>query len=321
MSRTASPLLVLTGPTGVGKTALAMQLADQFPLALISADSVMVYRCLDIGSAKPSASELASYPHALVNQVEPEHAYDAGQFVIDARLAIRDALERGRIPCLVGGTILYLKALLDGLDALPAADPVIRQHIRDQASVEGWPAIHALLAARDPEVAAMIHPNHSSRIERALEVLMVTGESIREHWTGETQDLEIEGVAMNISTLVLLPEDRDALKTRLDQRFETMLLDGLIEEVITLRTRPGLTPDCPSMRSVGYRQVWQYLDQEIDATTMKETAQAATRQLAKRQLTWLRSWPATGASSLMVGDHLPTEAATSWTAERLHHVL
>jgi tRNA dimethylallyltransferase len=321
MSQTPHPLLVITGPTGVGKTALAMHLADQFPLSLISADSVMVYRGLDIGSAKPSRDELARYPHALVDLVEPDHAYDAGQFVAGAKDAIALALSRGQVPCLVGGTILYLKALLDGLDALPGADPEVRRRIRAQAESEGWPSVHAYLRLLDPDAGAMIHPNHSSRIERALEVMLITGQSICSYWTGEQQALVVQEAAMQVSVLTLLPDDRDRLKTRLDQRFDAMLTHGLIEEVAELRTRPNLTRDCPSMRSVGYRQVWQHLDQELDMDQMRSAAQAATRQLAKRQLTWLRSWRAESAMQLSVGEDVPIPEATQWARRACNDVL
>lgn len=320
MPQPTHPLLVITGPTGVGKTALAMHLADQFPLSLISADSVMVYRGLDIGSAKPSLDELQQYPHALVDLVEPEHAYDAGQFVTDAKVAIALALSKGKVPCLVGGTILYLKALLDGIDELPVADAEIRRQIREHADAEGWPAVHTRLSQLDPSVAELIHPNHSSRIERALEVRLLTGESIRSHWTGEARQLVINDTLMEVSVLAMLPEDRERLKSRLDHRFDTMLTHGLIEEVTELRTRPNVTMNCPSMRSVGYRQVWQYLDQQIDATEMRLAAQAATRQLAKRQLTWLRSWRTDSAMHVPVGDALPCDAATRWAQESLNRV-
>ncbi len=321
MSSKSFPLLTITGPTGVGKTALAMHLADRENLRLISADSVMVYRHLDIGSAKPSPDELTRYPHDLVDCVEPEHAFDAGQFVVAAEAAIEEAWGRGQIPVLVGGTILYLKALLDGLDQLPAASPEIREAIRAEADVHGWPALHAQLGEVDPAAAELIHPNHSSRIERALEVIRLTGHSITSFWTGQHGETRIAGRLVDLSVLALWPADREQLKARLDRRFDDMLAQGLVEEVEGLRARPGLSMDCPSMRSVGYRQVWNYLSGDLEYDMMCDQAKAATRQLAKRQLTWLRSWKQDVSCRLDVGDRLPVSDAESWLERSLSHVL
>ena len=320
MSENSAPLLVITGPTGIGKTQLAMALSDQAPLALISADSVMVYQDLNIGSAKPSPIELAQYPHALVDLVPPEHPFDAGQFVLHAETAIAKAWNEGMIPCLVGGTIMYLKALLDGLDQLPEADPKIRAQIRAVADRDGWPAAHQWLASLDAEMAAQIHPNHSTRIERALEVYLLTGQSIQSHWTGQPGCLSIDGKHVGLSIITLWPASREQLKTRLDQRFMTMLERGLLDEVRALKERPDLSDDCPSMRSVGYRQVWSYLDGEIDHAGMIAKAQAATRQLAKRQLTWLRSWRVLESQRIEVADQLPVDAAVKWFKEMTAHV-
>ena len=320
MSENSAPLLVITGPTGIGKTDLAMALADQVPLALISADSVMVYQDLNIGSAKPSEAELAQYPHALVNLVPPEHPFDAGQFVLHAEAAIAKAWSDGLTPCLVGGTIMYLKALLDGLDQLPEGDPAIRARIRAVADRDGWSAAHAWLASLDADMAAQIHPNHSTRIERALEVYLLTGQSIQSHWTGQPGCLAIDGRAVDLSIITLWPAARDQLKTRLNQRFERMIEQGLIDEVRALKERPGLTNECPSMRSVGYRQVWSYLDGEIDYHDMITKAQAATRQLAKRQLTWLRSWRVLESQRIEVSDQLPVDQALESFKESINHV-
>ena len=308
-------LLVITGPTGIGKTDLAISLAQDAPLRLISADSVMVYEGLDIGSAKPSAQELAQCPHDLIDIVPPEHPFDAGQFVAHATQAIEEAWVRGQIPCLVGGTIMYLKVLLDGLDFLPQADPEIRSQIRDRADKQGWPAIHQWLIEIDPKAGKMIHPNHSSRIERALEVKLLTGRSISSFWTGGKNKGSIGGRFVDLSVLALVPADRNKLKGRLDDRFGAMLMNGLVEEVIALRLRSGLRVDCPSMKSVGYQQVWRYLDNQLSDAEMKESARAATRQLAKRQLTWLRSWRHETNNFLEVSQSIPLVKGREWLSE------
>lgn len=321
MASNPRSILVITGPTGIGKTDLAMRLADDSPLRIISADSVMVYRYLDIGSAKPSASELERYPHDLIDLVEPEHPFDVGQFLLHAKRSIQNAWQCDEIPCLVGGTILYLKSLLDGLDALPEADPNIRKRIREKAERQGWPAIHAWLKSLDPGAADMIHPNHSSRLERALEVRLKTGESIRSFWTEGPSELTINDEKANLAVLALMPTDREKLKERLNRRFDSMLDRGFVDEVQLLRTRSGLTNACPSMRSVGYRQIWQYLDNEISETEMREQAQAATRQLAKRQLTWLRSWRADTNKLIKVSDSLPVAEGKTWLSKVFDRVL
>jgi tRNA dimethylallyltransferase len=321
MSANPRPLLVITGPTGIGKTDLAMALGTESPLRVISADSVMVYQDLDIGSAKPTSEELAACPHDLIDLVPPEHPFDAGQFVAHAETFIRSAWEHGQVPCLVGGTIMYLKSLLGGLDALPAADPVIREQIRSRAESEGWPAMHAWLKDLDSEAAALIHPNHSSRIERALEVRLVTGESICSFWSGGQADTSIGGQAVDLSVLALVPSDREQLKDRLNRRFDSMLDRGFEAEVAALRQRPQLTLECPSMRSVGYRQMWQYLDGDLSEIEMKEQAKASTRQLAKRQLTWLRSWRADTNTFIEVSDSIPVEKGKAWLSRVLDRVL
>lgn len=312
MLTTFPSLLVITGPTGIGKTNLAMNLVQDAPLRIISVDSVMVYKGLDIGSAKPDEKELTQCPHDLIDIVPPEHPFDVGQFVSHATRAIEFAWARDQVPCLVGGTVMYLKALLEGLDFLPPADPTIRSQIRACASDKGWPAMHDWLAEIDPETSAMLHPNHSSRIERALEVKLLTGDSIRSFWTGDKNRECIGGKSVNLSVLALIPSDRDQLKQRLDDRFDQMLANGLVDEVRALRLRAGLRVDCPSMRSVGYRQVWQYLENQMSETEMQESAKASTRQLAKRQLTWLRSWRREQNHFLEVSTSLPLKEGRHW---------
>jgi tRNA dimethylallyltransferase len=321
MSVKPRPLLVITGPTGIGKTDLAMALGAESPLRVISVDSVMVYQHLDIGSAKPTLAELAECPHDLIDLVPPEHAFDAGQFVACAERSIQSAWDDGQVPCLVGGTIMYLKSLLDGLDTLPAADSAIREQIRSKARLEGWPAIHAWLKDLDPDAADFIHPNHSSRIERALEVRLVTGESICSFWSGGQVDASIGGQAVDLSVLAMVPADREQLKDRLNRRFDSMLERGFEAEVEALRQRPALTRDCPSMRSVGYRQIWQYFDGDLSKNEMKDQAKASTRQLAKRQLTWLRSWRADTNTFIEVSNSIPLEKGKIWLFGVLDRVL
>lgn len=321
MSPNPKPILVITGPTGIGKTDLSMALFEQFPIRLLSADSVMVYRHLDIGSAKPTAEELSRSPHELIDLVPPEHAFDAGQFVTHATDAIKRAWDSSLVPCLVGGTILYLKSLLDGLDPLPSSDPIIRERIRKKAEHEGWPSVHAWLESLDSDAAQMIHPNHSSRIERALEVRLITGDSIRSFWSESKANQKIAGHPIEVATLALIPSNREQLKTRLDRRFDAMLTDGLETEVRSLRERPGLSLSSTSMRSVGYRQMWEFLDGSISKDEMKDRAKAATRQLAKRQMTWLRSWRAGAKTTLEVAGSLPTGKAKNWLSGELDRVL
>jgi tRNA dimethylallyltransferase len=312
MQHSTSPLWVITGPTGVGKTEAAMRIADHFPVDLISADSVMVYRDLNIGSAKPSKDELARYPHALVDHIDPEIPFDAGRFVSAATAAIHQSWEHQRIPVLVGGTILYLRALLYGLDRLPAASVEVRAAIRDEARTHGWARLHAELEAHDPILGQEIHPHHSSRIERAVEVLRLTGSSIRSFWSGPSLSSETFGQACRPEMLILWPEDRDALRERLASRFDAMLAVGFLDEVQQLMQRGSLTHEHPSMRSVGYRQAWQYLQGDSDFETMRGTAIMATRQLAKRQLTWLRREQ--NAHQLLVGSTLNSQAVLNWAA-------
>ena len=277
------------GPTASGKTDLAMAISDHLPVELISVDSALVYRGLDIGSAKPNPEELALYPHRLIDICDPSESYSAGRFREDALAAMAEISGRGKIPLLVGGTMLYFKALLQGMAEMPQADPAFRAAIEARAEKEGWPALHAELARVDPALAAKLHPNHSVRIERALEVYHLTGKTMtRLRAEQESESLHAQ---YDIQQLAIVPDDRSILHRRIAERFQRMLDSGFIEEVQGLRARGDLHRDLPAIRAVGYRQVWEYLEGEMDYQQMVEAGIAATRQLAKRQLTWLRRWP------------------------------
>ncbi len=282
-------LVVLTGPTAAGKTEAALRIADAAAVDLISVDSAMVYRRMDIGTAKPEADVLARYPHALIDIVEPTEAYSAARFVADADTAARASLAAGRTPLLVGGTMLYLRAFKDGLDALPPADAELRKAIAKRAAVAGWPALHRRLAERDPAAAARIDANNGQRIQRALEVLELTGQSITTHWR-RTAVPASERLGCQLVELAIAPDDRATLHRRIGQRLETMLRRGLVEEVRALRDDPALSLALPAMRAVGYAQVWRHLDGDYDYAELIDRIGAATRQVAKRQLTWLRRW-------------------------------
>ncbi len=275
------------GPTASGKTRLAFELCDRLNAEIISVDSALVYRGLDIGSAKPTAEELALYPHALVDIRDPAQPYTAAEFRRDALAAMQDISARGKLPLLVGGTMLYFKALIEGLVELPAIDPAIREDIERQASIRGWPALHAELAACDPITAASLHPNHSQRIGRALEVYRGTGRALSQ-WQSEQQE---QVLAYRLFQVAVAPVDRALLHQRIEQRLNTMFASGFLAEVEKLYARGDLDRNLPAIRAVGYRQAWEYLSGEIDETTMRAKALAATRQLAKRQFTWLRKWP------------------------------
>ncbi len=280
--------IFLMGPTASGKTDLAMALAGRLPVELVSVDSALVYRGLDIGSAKPSAEELARYPHRLIDICDPSESYSAGRFRQDALVAMAEIVAAGRIPLLVGGTMLYFRALLEGMAELPQADPALRAELEARAEREGWPALHAELAQVDPQLASELHPNHSVRIERGLEVYRLTGRPLSELRREQSRDSVLEHY--DVRQLALLPRDRSLLHERIALRFRQMLERGFVDEVKALRARGDLHPDLPAIRAVGYRQVWQYLDGELDYGQMLEAGIAATRQLAKRQLTWLRRW-------------------------------
>lgn len=286
---TMQKVIFLLGPTAAGKTDLALALAARFPIEIVSVDSAQVYRGMDIGTAKPDAETLARFPHHLINLIDPGEAYSAARFCGDAKGVIRDVHARGAVPLLTGGTMLYARALTQGLSSLPPADPAVRGQLESQAREIGWPAMHARLAVHDPVTAARLEPNDSQRIQRALEVWQLTGSPISALQTaGQTPSAFPYRALM----LGLMPADRTLLHDRIARRFENMLACGLIDELAELRKKFALSPDMPSMRSVGYRQVWEYLEGEIDRQTMAEKGIAATRQLAKRQMTWLRSMSA-----------------------------
>lgn len=288
------PVIFLMGPTASGKTDLAMALSDTFPSDIISVDSTLVYRGMDIGTAKPTEKELAQYPHGLVDICDPAEPYSAADFCQDAELAIARSVASGRIPILVGGTMMYFKALLDGLAKMPESIPSVRDAITCEAEELGWPAMHKQLQDIDPIYAEQLHPNHSQRISRALEVYRISGKTMTQHRAEQhSRDNESDRLftnRYNVLQFALLPEDRSLLHRRIEKRFSLMLEQGLITEVEGLRERENLHLDLPSMRAVGYRQVWQYLNGDYNYATMVDKGVAATRQLAKRQLTWLRSW-------------------------------
>ena len=294
------PVIFLMGPTASGKTDLAIALRQHLPIELISVDSALVYRGMDIGSAKPSAQEQALAPHRLIDIRDPAEPYSVADFLADAEREIAAIHAQGRIPLLVGGTMLYFRALLDGLADMPAADASVRAQIEREAEEFGWPHIHAQLAEVDPETAAEIHPNHSQRVSRALEVYRVSGKTMAQ--LRQLQHLPSAQQSFceryNVCQLVIAPRDRSILHHRIASRYEKMLRSGLVDEVKSLHQRGDLHPDLPAIRAVGYRQVWDYLDGRMDYNEMTERGIIATRQLAKRQLTWLRGWSTTPNSEL-----------------------
>ena len=279
--------LGLAGPTASGKTALALALARRWPVEIVSVDSALVYRGMDIGTAKPSAAEQAAAPHHLLDVIDPAQSYSAAQFVADARRLMDEIRARGRWPLLVGGTMMYFKALVDGIDDMPAADPAIRATIDAEAAQHGWPAMHARLAEVDPITAARLQPNDSQRIQRALEVWRASGTPL----SALHQRARREAPPPDGALLALEPASRAWLHARIAQRFDAMLGAGFLDEVRRLRADPALNLDLPSMRCVGYRQAWEALDaaDPPNLADLRERGIAATRQLAKRQITWLRS--------------------------------
>jgi tRNA dimethylallyltransferase len=301
---TRAPLryLALAGPTAAGKTAAALAIAQAHDCEIVSVDSALVYRSMDIGSAKPSAAELAAVPHHLINIRDPLQAYSAAEFERDARALILDITARGKLALLVGGTMLYFKALLEGLDAMPKADPAIRAQLEEEARQHGWPALHAELARVDPVTAARLNPADSQRIQRALEVFRISGQTLsslhtiktianNDHSTGIT-GLNDTNIPVDDTRLISLePLDRSWLHQRIAQRFDAMLAGGFLDEVKALRARGDLHPDLPSMRCVGYRQAWEALDGTSPMAELRDKGIYATRQLAKRQITWLRAMP------------------------------
>lgn len=280
------PAIFLMGPTATGKTALACTLADRFPVELVSVDSALVYRGLDIGAAKPDADTLRRYPHALVDIRDPSEPYSAAQFRDDALAAMRAITARGRVPLLVGGTGLYFRALEHGLSEMPSADAEVRERLRAQAEREGWPALHARLARRDPEAAARIRPNDAQRLQRALELIELTGETPT---ALHAATRAARGFPYRVLKLALIPMNRDVLRARIAARFDAMLAAGFLDEVRRLRARDDLHADLPALRAVGYRQAWEYLGGACGEAEFRQRAIDATRQLAKRQTTWLRS--------------------------------
>ena len=275
--------ILLMGPTASGKTAIAMALAQHFPVELISVDSAQVFRDMNIGTAKPDAATLREFPHHLIDLISPEEAYSAARFRHDALEAMADITARGKTPLLVGGTMLYFKALLEGLAELPKACPETRADIDAQANSLGWPAVHAELAKVDPVTAARLHPTDAQRVQRALEIYRLSGRPM----SALLDEGQKQAPAYDYLSLGLLPSDRSVLHTRIAERFDAMLAAGLENEVSELRQNYQLTPDLPSMRCVGYRQVWEAQDGTSPRREMRDRGIYATRQLAKRQITWI----------------------------------
>lgn len=305
------PAIFLMGPTAAGKTDLAIELAQTLPCDLISVDSALVYRTMDIGTAKPTPELLKAYPHQLIDIRDPAQSYSAAEFVGDALGAMARSTAAGRIPLLVGGTMLYFKALSEGLADMPAADSDVRAVLEAQVQTEGLAALHRRLAEVDPESAARIHPNDPQRLVRALEVYLVSGISMTEYRARQTAQKASAAapdgrvLPYTVAQLGIAPTQRQLLHQRIEQRFIQMVEQGFVGEVETLRRRSDLHAELPSMRAVGYRQVWRYLDGEYAAHEMIERGVIATRQLAKRQMTWLRGWEGVHWLDTTACDNLP----------------
>lgn len=277
--------LVITGPTASGKSSLAYELAKQVPLEVISVDSAQVYRGFDIGSAKPDTAQQFEVPHHLIDIRDASNPYSAAEFREDAIRLIGEILDRNRLPVLVGGTMLYIKALRDGIAPLPAADPKVRAALSKEAAELGWASLHDRLKKIDPRAASRINRADTQRLQRALEVHQLTGKSLSQLIEGGHQRCPFD-----LTEIAIVPSDRKRLHSRIEQRFDLMLDQGLIDEVMTLRSLPGMESGLPALKSVGYRQVWRYLEGQYNYDEMRQRAIIATRQLAKRQYTWLRSW-------------------------------
>ncbi|WP_375740415.1 tRNA (adenosine(37)-N6)-dimethylallyltransferase MiaA [Pseudomonas boanensis] len=296
MAERLPPAIFLMGPTAAGKTDLALALARTLPCELISVDSALIYRGMDIGTAKPDKATLAEFPHRLIDIRDPAQSYSAAEFRTDALAAMAEATAKGRIPLLVGGTMLYYKALLEGLADMPGADSAVRAELEARAAREGWDVLHRELARVDPESAARIHPNDPQRLTRALEVYLVSGLTMTAHRLRQAAQNPVSGAPgggqfpYTVAHLAIAPAQRQVLHERIAQRFQLMLEQGFVEEVEALRGRSDLHAGLPSIRAVGYRQVWEYLDGTLNRSEMEERGVIATRQLAKRQFTWLRSW-------------------------------
>lgn len=287
MANTQPPAIFLLGPTASGKSDLAMKLTSHLPVELVSVDSALVYRDMNIGTAKPDAEILRQYPHHLVDIRNPDQVYSAADFRSEVLTLMSAISERGNIPLLVGGTMLYFKVLIEGIASMPAADSAIREKIAREAKTGGWQKVHQRLAEVDPESAARIHPNDPQRLQRALEIWELTGESMTQL---HKKQQDLVSLPFSVCQLAIIPSDRADLHRIIAARFEQMIKDGFIEEVEHLREKYDLNAELPSIKSVGYRQVWQYLEGEVDRKVMQERAIIATRQLAKRQFTWLRGW-------------------------------
>lgn len=280
------PVVFLMGPTASGKTDLAMKLYDHMPCEIVSVDSAMIYKGMDIGTAKPDQETLARYPHRLIDICDPSEAYSAAEFRMDALKQIEEIRSAGKVPILTGGTMLYFHALRNGLANLPEADAAVRERLLQEAEAEGWAAMHARLAEVDPESAKRLNPNDAQRLQRALEVYEITGRSMTDLWAEQ----EKQKPDFPIVSLAVMPQERSELHDRIARRFDIMLEQGFVDEVRTLWDRGDLNLQMPSVRCVGYRQVWEYFAGTWDYDTMKFKGVVATRQLAKRQVTWLRSW-------------------------------
>jgi len=300
------PAIFLMGPTASGKTAVSLGLTLRLPLEIVSVDSAQVFRDMDIGTAKPDRAMLAQFPHHLIDLISPEESYSAARFRADALRVMAEITARGRIPLLAGGTMLYFKALREGLSDLPQADAELRRAIDEDAQQRGWGALHAELAALDPDAAARLKPTDAQRIQRALEVVRLTGAPLAVSLARRSEP----AAPYRLIQLALLPSDRAVLHERIAQRFDAMLAAGLVEEVRGLRRKYRLHANLPAMRCVGYRQVWEYLEGGCDRAALREKGIAATRQLAKRQLTWLRSWPNVAAFDCLAADLVAQVAET-----------